>query len=100
MTLKVAFNESAWRDYDEIYAWIADNADDDTANAYLSRLLDFCATLTHFPRRGTRRDDLATGIRTVVFQNKTLVAYQANSDEVRIVRIFHQGRDPGRAFAD
>ena len=98
MTLDVAFNEGAWLDYDEIYAWIADHSDAETANRYLSRLLDFCDSLSEFPLRGPRREDLMPGIRTIVFENKALVVYQVDGREVRIVRILHKGRDPGSAF--
>ena len=46
-----------------------------------------------FPERGTRRDDLAPGIRTIGFERRATIAFAVSADTVRIVRVFYGGRD-------
>lgn len=98
MTHRVVFLESAWQDFDEIYDRIADAAGPQTANDYLIRVENFCRNLRDFPDRGSPRADLKRGVRTVVFESRAVVAYVVDEAEVRIMRILHQGRDPGREF--
>jgi toxin ParE1/3/4 len=94
---RIVFSEQAWQDADEIYDWIAAKSDPETAECYVSRIIDFCDSLNQFPNRGTPRGDLATGIRTIVFESRVIVAYIVAGD-VTIVRILNRGRDPSRAF--
>lgn len=95
---RVVYLESAWQDFDELYQWIAASADPATANTYLSRLEAFCQKLRDYPDRGTPRDDAGKNVRTLVFENRALIAYRVEDDEVRILRILHHGRDASRAF--
>jgi toxin ParE1/3/4 len=95
----VVFSEHAWRDADEIYEWIATRADPQTAQAYVGRIIDFCDSLRDFPNRGSPRDDLAKGVRTIAFEGRAVIAYITDDKEVRILRILHHGRDVERAFS-
>jgi toxin ParE1/3/4 len=96
---KITFSEQAWKDADEIYDWIASRADPETAESYVSRIIDFCDSLREFPNRGSPRDDLAPGIRTNVFESRVVIAYAVSDDAVTIVRILNRGRDASRAFS-
>ena len=57
-------------------------------------------TLATFPERGTKRDDLAPGIRTIGFERRATIAFRVGDDTVRIVRIFYAGRDYDAYFHD
>lgn len=81
-----------------IYDWIADRADDDTATSYRDRILAACARLAEFPNRGSKRDDLLPGARTIAFERRAIIVYQVAGVEVRIIRVLHHGRDLGRAL--
>lgn len=98
MAHKVRFSESAWQDFDAIYDWVADRADPDIARKYLERLQESCEALRDYPRRGSPRDDVAPGLRTVAFEHRALIVYTVNPDRVLILRILHHGRDLGKAF--
>lgn len=98
MTHEVIVRPAATADLIEIYDWIADRSDPDTARAYNDRLLAACASLADYPRRGSLRDDLAPGLRTISFEGRAVIAYRITADAVDIVRILHHGRDLGRAF--
>lgn len=43
--------------------------------------------------RGTRRDDIRPGLRTVGFERRATIAFKVLAREVVIVRIFYGGRD-------
>ena len=100
MTHRVDFTETAWQDADEIYRWIADRADPQTAQRYVNRIIDYCSGLENFPNRGSPRDDLAPGIRTMVFEGRAVVAYRVATRDVKILRILNHGRDVTRAFSE
>jgi toxin ParE1/3/4 len=45
------------------------------------------------PARGTRRDDIRPGLRTVGFERRATIAFRIVGREVVIIRIFYGGRD-------
>jgi toxin ParE1/3/4 len=49
--------------------------------------------LATFPKRGTRRDDIRPGLRTMGFERRATVVFQVSKDELVIVRIFYGGQD-------
>ena len=100
MTHRLVYSAIARADLYRIYDWIADEADPDTALAYTSRIEAACLSLTSFPRRGTPRDDILPGLRTISFERKDVIAYTVGKDTVRIVAVVHHGRDLGRAFRE
>ena len=99
MAIRVVLAETAWRDLDEIYDWVADRGDPETAQKYVNRILGLCGSLGEYPRRGTLRDDLAVGVRTVAFERRATIAYRVSDNEVSVLRVLHHGRDISRAFA-
>jgi toxin ParE1/3/4 len=56
--------------------------------------------LEPFPQRGTRRDDISRGLRTMGFERRATIVFQVKRAEVVIVRIFYGGRDYERALRD
>jgi toxin ParE1/3/4 len=53
-----------------------------------------------FPERGTRRDDLAPGLRTIGFERRATIAFRVGRTDVVIVRIFYGGQDFERDLKD
>jgi toxin ParE1/3/4 len=94
----VVLAEAAWGDLDEVYDWVADRTDPDTAQRYVMRILRQCGSLGEFPHRGTPRDDLAEDVRTIAFERRATIAYRVREDVVTILRILHHGRDVDSAF--
>ena len=89
---RVVFAESARADLDDIFAWIADHAGLEVALAYTSRIEQFCRKMIPFPQRGTARDDLRPGLRTVGFERRATIAFMVKGDDVIILRILYAGR--------
>jgi toxin ParE1/3/4 len=54
--------------------------------------------LETFPERGTRRDDIRLGLRTIGFERRATIVFQVTRAEVVIVRIFYGGQDYERAL--
>ncbi len=100
MEHEVVWRPEARDDLYAIYDWIARQADPDTAFGYTSRIEAFAARLSHFPGRGTPRFNLASGLRTVTFERRIVVAYRVVNDAVHIVRLIPAARDFARAFGN
>ena len=97
---RVVFAESAKADLDDIFAWIADHAGVEVALAYTSRIEHFCRKMTLFPQRGTRRDDLRPGLRTIGFERRATIAFTVKGEDVIILRILYGGRSLDLAFGE
>ena len=100
MAFDVVFSAVAEDDLNAIYDWIAANADAATAYAYISRIAAACRQLSSFPARGTPREDLGHGVRTIPFERRAVIAYRTEPGIVRVLRVLHRGRDLGQAFAE
>ena len=99
MAHRVAYRPTARLDLKEIYDWIAERADPATADAYVQRLQDACARLSLFPARGSPRDELEPGLRSIPLSGRATAYYRVEGRIVRIVRILRPGRDPAREFS-
>lgn len=95
-TYRVVWRQTATDDLYRLYDWIADRADPDTAFAYTSAIEAHAADLAIYPNRGTPRDDLAPGVRTLNFRGRTAIAYGVG-ETVEILRVFHAGKELGLA---
>ena len=95
MTRSIVYEQSARDDLKEIYFWIADA---DVALAYIDRIYARCEKLVVFPDRGTSRDEVSAGLRTINFERRCTIAYTVEFDVVRILRILGKGQDVGSRF--
>ena len=78
---------------DAIYDYIAAAASPDIAQRFTDGILDHIGKLTSFPRRGTMRDDLRPGLRTIAWRRRVTIAFAVEDAAVVIVGIFYGGRD-------
>lgn len=75
-----------------IERWTEDRA---LADRTVDAIRSFIKGLADVPHRGTRRDDLRTGLRIVPFGKRTAIAFETD-DSARIVtvlRVFYGGQD-------
>ena len=96
----VGFRPQAEADLFALYHYIAAEADHDVAGAYVDRIEAACLALEVFPRRGSHRDDIRPGLRTMGFERRATIVFQVQESEVVIVRIFFGGRDYEHALRD
>lgn len=95
---EVSFRSRAEADLLALYEYIAEEAGSAVAAAYIERIEAACLNLATFPERGTQRDDIGPGLRTIGFERRATIASQVLEKEVVILRIFYGGRDWERAF--
>jgi toxin ParE1/3/4 len=60
----------------------------------------FCKGLALFPQRGTARDDVLTGVRTIGFERRVTIAFVVTAEIILIEGIFYGGQDFETAFKD
>ena len=94
----VVFAETARADLDNIFAWIADRAGPEVAIAYTGRIERFCSEMMPFPQRGTARNDLRQGLRTIGFERRVTIAFTIKDQKVIILRILYAGGSLDLAF--
>lgn len=90
---KVSFRPTARADLRSIYTYVADHSGPAVAWRYTERIRIACQSLDLMPNRGTPRDDLGLGIRTIAFEGRALIAYRVDDHGVRILRVIHAGQD-------
>ena len=93
MDYKIVFRPQAEEDLLSLYRYIAEGAGVIRAGAYIERIEAACMSLRSFPERGTRRDDLVSGLRTIGFERRATIAFRVLADTVEIVTIAYGGRN-------
>jgi toxin ParE1/3/4 len=84
---EVRFRPGAEADLAALYDYIRVAAGPRVASEYLARIEATCLALETFPERGTRRDDLAPGLRTLGFERRVTIAFRVLGFIVEIVAI-------------
>jgi toxin ParE1/3/4 len=97
---RVSFRPQAEADLFGLYDYIAEDAGRAVAGAYIDRIEAVCMALETMPKRGTRRDDIRPGLRTMGFERRATIVFQVIKTEVIIIRIFYGGQDYERRLRD
>jgi toxin ParE1/3/4 len=95
---EVSFRPRAEADLLALYEYIAGEAGTAVAGGYIDRIEAACLNLATFPERGTRRDDIRPGLRTIGFERRATIAFQVLENEVVILRVFYGGQGWERAL--
>jgi toxin ParE1/3/4 len=83
----------AMADLLSIYDYVADAAGPRVVGDYIDRLESACRALAETSERGTRREDLGPGVRTVGFERRATIVFRVADTAVEILTIAHGGRD-------
>ena len=95
---EVSFRPLAEADLFALYRYIAMRAGHKVAGAYIDRIEAACLALATFPERGTKREDIRPGLRTLGFERRATIVFQVKPAEVVIVRILYGGQQLERAM--
>ena len=98
MTHQVRLSALAIEDLAALRQWIEGQSDRQIADAYLARIEARLASLSDFPARGTPRDDLAPGIRTLSFERRLVIAYAVQARTVLVLRVISGQRELAPLF--
>ena len=95
---RVELLSAARDDLKQLYDYIADNSGKRVADRYIDRIEAACAALSLFSSRGTLREDLGPGVRTMGFERRATIVFQVEANSVAVVRVFYGGQDFERAM--
>ncbi len=90
---RVVFASRVWRQLDALRAYVTQEASAEVADDLTSDLIERCLTLAEFAHRGTPRDDLRPGLRTIPFRRRATIGYVVSGDDVVILTIAYAGQD-------
>jgi len=93
MKYEVVYSPRARDHLNNIYDYIAEHAGALIARRFTSQIEKRCSDLDHFPMRGTPRDDIRSGLRTIAHRRRSVIVYSIESGRVVIHGIFYGGRD-------
>ncbi|MFE0759334.1 type II toxin-antitoxin system RelE/ParE family toxin [Inquilinus sp. NPDC058860] len=72
---------------------ISEAASPAVAERYTTAIVQYCRSLSTFPERGTRRDDLRPGLRLLGFRRRVTIGLTLNDRVVTILGVFYGGQD-------
>lgn len=100
MHYRVVLSPEAEAQLQALRRHIAKAAGRDVAARYTRAIVDFCRTLSTFPHRGTKRDDVQRGFRTVGFRRRATIVFSVGDDLVTVVGVYYGGQDFEAALRD
>jgi len=90
---RVVFAPEANKQLVALYRYVAERGSPAVAASFTGAIVDYCERLAQFPRRGTKRDDIRPGLRTVGFRRRITIAFTVDTNTVTILGIYYGGRD-------
>ena len=90
---RVVFRREALQQLEELYDYIAEAGSPENAARYTEAIIAYCEGLTDFPSRGTARDDIRPGLRTIGYRKRVIIAFAVFDDIVAVLGVFYGGRD-------
>lgn len=99
-THSVAFAPEAEDDLAELYEYIATHGSPVDAARYTEAIVEYCEGLSSFPHRGSRRDDIRSGLRIVNYRGRAVIAFEVDdkASRVAVLGVYYGGRDFERIF--
>jgi plasmid stabilization system protein ParE len=94
----VDFTVGAIDQLEALELYIAGQGDPDAGARYVTSIVGHCRKLDTFPLRGTPRNDLMSGLRTIAFERRVVIGYLVEGDAVWIVGISYGGRSLSEVF--
>jgi plasmid stabilization system protein ParE len=59
----------------------------------VAAIIEYCRSLSMFPARGVRRDDIRPRLRTVGYRRRVTLAFEVTDDLVSILGVYYGGQD-------
>lgn len=93
MSYTVVFTPEAEAQLVELNAYIAAEASAEIAARFIDGIVTYCESLSTFPARGNRRDDIRPGLRVTSYRKRVAIAFHVDEDRVNIIGVFYGGQD-------
>ena len=91
----VVFTPRAERQLNALYVRIADDKGQATADNYVDGIVADCRSLSIFPERGTKHDEIRPNLRTKGHARRVTIAFSVNdsTETVVIHGVFYGGQE-------
>jgi toxin ParE1/3/4 len=98
----VVFTPTGERQIQELYAYIAEHGSRARADRFVGRIVETCLSLSTFPERGTKRDDIRPNLRTMGYARRVTIAFSVDKRyrTVAIHGVFYGGQDFERTLGN
>jgi len=83
-----------------LFFHIAAAASPEIAARYTDAIVSQCESLSTFPMRGARRDDIRPGMRVFGFRRRVSIAFEVTGEVVTILGVFYGGQNLEQVFED
>lgn len=93
MSYNVVFTPEAEAQLVELYGYIAAQASPEIAARFTDGIVTYCESLSTFPNRGNRRDDIRPSLRVTSYRKRVAIAFEVDEDRVSIIGVFYGGQD-------
>ena len=93
MSYIVVFTTEAKAQLVELYGYIAAEVSPEIAARFTDDIVTYCESLSTFPARGNRRDDIRPGLRIISYRKRVAIAFLVDKDRVNIIGVFYGGQD-------
>lgn len=90
---EVVFAPEAEEQLAKLYRDVAERASPQVAERYVGAILDYCEGMQSVPHRGTRRDDIRSGLRITHYKRRAIIAFAVEGERVLILGVFYGGQD-------
>ena len=99
---EVVFDTAARQDLKDIFDYISGRASLAIAETFVLKLYHQCIGLRHVPERGTRRDELRPGLRTLGYRRRATILFEVDHSrhQVTILGIYYGVRNYADDFTD
>jgi toxin ParE1/3/4 len=98
MPHKVGFSVEADEQLRELGRYIAEKKSASVAIRYIAAITKACSSLATFPHRGTKRDRILRGLRTVGFRRRVTIAFLVTESTVEILAVLYGGQSIAKYF--
>jgi toxin ParE1/3/4 len=99
---EVIFDRAARQDLKDIFDYVSDRASPAVAEGFTTKLYEHCVKLERMPERGTRRDEMRRGLRTIGYRRRATILFEVDHErsEVIILGIYYGGRNYQDDFSE
>jgi toxin ParE1/3/4 len=92
--MKSTFSIEATQQLIDLELYLADRFYPENSWRFVERITAACHAIAEIPQRGTPRNDVGPGIRSISFERKVTIYFDVHGDLVRILTIQYGGRRP------
>jgi plasmid stabilization system protein ParE len=90
---RIVFAPEAEEQLAALYHYIASASSTNIADRFAEAIVRFCESLSTFPERGNKRDEVRPGLRVTHYRKRVVIAFVVDADLVSILGVFYGGQD-------